>query len=56
MILAAIKREQLSAALNIARSHSVVVFATLDGRALGKVRDVRNKEGKEIQIYFYEPG
>jgi len=57
MILAALKHDQLSAALSIAGNNSTTVFASPDEKVLAKVKDfVEHNKGTEIPVYFYEAG
>jgi len=57
VILAAINKNQLSAALDIASGNPMVAFATLDEQVLAKMKNtVEYTEGNEVPVYFYEMG
>ncbi|MCL2337173.1 MAG: hypothetical protein FWC60_07105 [Firmicutes bacterium] len=54
IVLAAINREQLAAAVRIAAAWGLVVFGTMDGEVLAKSKAADATAG--LRVYFYEPG
>lgn len=56
VLLAAAGRRRLQEALGIAAGQPLVVFATMDGAALGRLEEAIPGGGPEIMVYFYETG
>ena len=54
-VLAAVGRTQLQEALRLAGGQPFVVFATLDGWAMGMANEAYGA-GKPVEVYLYETG
>lgn len=56
-VIAAIGRGQLLEAFRRAEEQPIVVFGTLDGQAMSRIREAGVEDaGPEIKVYLYETG